>query len=206
MARVRRRRRLISYAPRRTETHRSRDFNRRPDPSSQLSYLPVSPGGQSRAGQPSLKTDESAWVSPVPSTSASAHGGDLKRSLQDSVETDSVAVSGRQAAFLHTQGWPGNARACPHLGAYWGTRAEEARRRASSLVRTRPWPCKNSERAFTEGNHVLPAPRFPSRLAIAWQNIGAGKEGRCTCSLLPPAFSHGQDPKRSLMITSIWGP
>jgi hypothetical protein len=28
-------------------------------------------------------------------------------------------------------------------------------------------PCKNSERAFTEGNHVLQAPRFPNRLAIA---------------------------------------
>jgi hypothetical protein len=34
------------------------------------------------------------------------------------------------------------------------------------------WLCKNSEMAFTEGNHILPAPRFLNRLAIACQDMG----------------------------------
>src|SRR5215510_3575402 len=45
-----------------------------------------------------------------------------------------------------------------------------------------PWVCKNYERAFTEGNRVLPAPRFPSRRAIACGDIQAGENGRSICS------------------------
>src|SRR5262249_45312188 len=42
-----------------------------------------------------------------------------------------------------------------------------------------PWVCRNYERAFTEGNRVLPAPQFPSRRAIAYGNIQAGENSRC---------------------------
>src|SRR5215468_4380078 len=38
----------------------------------------------------------------------------------------------------------------------------------------------NCERAFTEGNRVLAAPQFSSRIAIAGWDIGAGENGRST--------------------------
>ena len=44
-----------------------------------------------------------------------------------------------------------------------------------------------------------PGPRFPSCLAIACQDIGAGKEGRSTCSSRPSVLTRPR-PKRDLEV------
>src|SRR5262249_14386516 len=51
------------------------------------------------------------------------------------------------------------------------------------------WLCENSERAFTEGNRVLPAPRFPCCLATARNDIGAGEEGHSMRSACPSVLT-----------------
>jgi len=58
------------------------------------------------------------------------------------------------------------------LAVFNGSAFEAAGDRKPSLIKLprwslNPWLCENSERAFTEGNRVLLAPRFPSWLAIA---------------------------------------
>src|SRR5215510_4466768 len=42
-----------------------------------------------------------------------------------------------------------------------------------------PWLCENSGRAFTEGNRVLPAPRFPSRLLLLARTLGWKRKSFC---------------------------
>src|SRR5499427_9349902 len=56
-------------------------------------------------------------------------------------------------------------------------------------VRFGSWLCENSERAFTEGNRVLPAPRFPCCLATARDDIGAGEEGHSMRSACPSVLT-----------------
>src|SRR5215472_6797860 len=48
---------------------------------------------------------------------------------------------------------------------------------------------ENSKRAFTEGNRVLPAPRFPCCLATARDDIGAGEEGDSMRSVCPSVLT-----------------
>jgi len=52
-----------------------------------------------------------------------------------------------------------------------------------------PWLCENSERALTERNRVLPAPRFPRCLATARDDIGAGEEGHSMRSACPSVLT-----------------
>src|SRR5262252_7253378 len=56
-------------------------------------------------------------------------------------------------------------------------------------VRFGSWLCENSERAFTEGNRVLPAPRFPCCLATARDDIGVGEEGHSMRSAYPSVLT-----------------
>ena len=63
------------------------------------------------------------------------------------------------------------------LAVFNGSAFEAAGDRKPSLIKLprwslNPWLCENSERAFTEGNRVLLAPRFPGWLAITRAGIG----------------------------------
>src|SRR5262252_31146 len=64
-------------------------------------------------------------------------------------------------------------------------------------VRFGSWLCENSERAFTEGNRVLPAPRFPCCLVTARDDIGAGEEGHSMRSACPSVLTRPR-PKAAL--------
>src|SRR5215510_12925100 len=61
--------------------------------------------------------------------------------------------------------------------------------RSQGHVRLGFWLCENSERAFTEGNRVLPAPRFPCCLATVHNDIGAGEEGHSMRSACPTVLT-----------------
>src|SRR5262249_15619275 len=58
-----------------------------------------------------------------------------------------------------------------------------------SIKDTLPGCVRNSERAFTEGNRVLPAPRFPCCLATARDDIGAGEERLSMRSACPSVLT-----------------
>src|SRR5262245_34420479 len=65
-----------------------------------------------------------------------------------------------------------------------------------------PWSCENSERASTEGNRVLLALRVPSRLATGRANIA--RERKIVLRVPnAPAFSHGQDPERTVKTSTF---
>jgi hypothetical protein len=53
---------------------------------------------------------------------------------------------------------------------------------AHEIIAIDPGCVKNNDRAFTEGICVLPPPRFPGRLAIASEDIGAREEAHSTRS------------------------
>jgi hypothetical protein len=59
--------------------------------------------------------------------------------------------------------------------------------RVGSMAALCPWPCKNAERAYTEGNLVLLAPQFPSGLANAVEDM-APKQNSVLRVLPAPAF------------------
>src|SRR5262245_22791975 len=53
----------------------------------------------------------------------------------------------------------------------------------------RPWPCENSERAFTEGNRVLPAAVFRTVLPFPARTLEAGEGNRSTCAARSNVFT-----------------
>src|SRR5215475_10497843 len=77
----------------------------------------------------------------------------------------------------------------PNVGSWGRKRPKNKLDQGLKLRLKMTWVCENSERAFTEGNRVLPAPRFPRCLATARDDIDAREEGHSMRSACPSVLT-----------------